>query len=143
MRRPVLTLLVALSLLAAGCGDDGDDGATGDTAEETSSTTSTTAATDGGEAGAGGEVELTAANFQFDPATLTVPSGTVTIQLTNEDDAAHTVTIDELDVDVEVPGGESAPVEVTVPESGEVVFYCRFHGSPDGGMRGTLAPESG
>jgi plastocyanin len=41
-----------------------------------------------------GEVKISIANFAFDPATLTIPSGT-TVTWTNNDSASHNVTGDD------------------------------------------------
>jgi hypothetical protein len=51
--------------------------------------------------------------------------------------APHTFTIDGQDVDVQLGAGESGQAEVTFPDSGALVFYCRFHVS--GGMLGGLS----
>src|SRR5687768_4346357 len=122
MRRLLLPCLV-LALLAAGCGDDGDDSA----AEEETTTTAadyrddstTTTATDTTAGGGAATTELVARDFQFEPAQLSAPSGTTTIEVSNEGGVPHTFTIDDLGVDQEVQPGSSASVEVAVPESGE------------------------
>ena len=107
-----LTGVFALSLVLAACGGDDDGG------EETG----------GGETGGGG-TSITIANFAFDPSTITV-SGPTEITITNEDDAAHTFTLEDGSVDEEIAGGESATVTVDVSES--TGFICRFHSQMTG-----------
>ena len=116
-----LSMWLVLGLFAVGsvaCG--GDDG--GDTAAEP--------APDEG----GGAVTLTAANFAFDPSSLSAPAGS-TIEFTNEDDAEHSFTIDDVDVDEDVEGNESTTVELGSLEAGSYDFYCKYHKDS---MTGTL-----
>jgi plastocyanin len=101
-----------LSLMLAACGGDDDGG------EETG----------GGETGGGG-TSITIADFAFDPSTISV-SGPTEITITNEDDAAHTFTLEDGSVDEEISGGESATVTVDVSES--TGFMCRFHSQMTG-----------
>ncbi len=84
----------------------------------------------GGEGGGGGteSVELTAQDFSFDPTTIEVdPGAEVEVTLTNEDEAEHSFTVEELDVEVEAHGGESATTTFTAPDSGSVEFICKYH----------------
>ena len=118
-RRLTVVAAVWAALTIAACGDDDDDG--GD-------------AGDAGEGAAG--VTVTAADFAFEPSELTVSPGQ-TITLRNEDDVAHSFTIDDPAVDVEAEGGDEA--DVSAPEeAGTYDFRCRYH--PDQ-MTGSLTVE--
>jgi len=109
-------VIVVFALVAASCG--GDDGNGGD---------------DGGaDAGAGGATSITIADFAFDPSTVTVSSGATEIEITNDDDAEHTFTLDDDSVDQDMAPGESATVTVDV--SSTTGFHCAIH--PE--MTGTL-----
>ena len=128
MRKVVLVAVLTVALVAAGCGGDDDD------AEVDS----------GSQGGTGHEtpVEVTADDFAFEPATIDGEAGeTLTLEIENAGDAPHTFTVDELDVDEEIPPGESVEVEVTVPDSGGVDFYCRFHEGR--GMKGAIGTGGG
>ena len=90
----------------------------------------------------GGEIEVELDDFYFGPTYTKAEAGsTVTLSLLNEGDAAHTFTIDSLDVDEEVQPGDSVEVEVTLPDSGAVRYYCRFHA--DRGMQGAFYANEG
>lgn len=117
MRKTLLVAAAALLLVTGACGgDDGEDGAA--------------PAEDEG----GGAVTLTAANFAFDPASLTAAAGS-TIEFTNEDDAEHSFTIDGKDVDEDVEGGASTSVDLGSLAAGNYDFYCKYHKDS---MTGTL-----
>jgi plastocyanin len=101
----VLTALIVAALLIGACGED-----------------------DGGGSGSGDSVELVAQDFSFDPTTLDLPAGEeVTVTLMNEGEAEHSFTVDDLDVETEAEGGESAEVSFTAPEEGAVEFHCKYH----------------
>ena len=119
-------LLVTAALLVGACGgDDDDSGSNGNGG--------------GGGGGEGQSVELTAANFMFDPTTIEAePGQEVTVNLVNDDEAEHSFTVEDLDVEVEAEGGESADVTFTAPDSGSVEFFCEYH--PDQ-MRGEIAVD--
>ena len=119
MKELLICLVAAFAVIAGACG--GDDGGT--------ETTEPAAAEEDG-----GSVTLAAANFAFDPATLTAPVG-ATIEFTNEDDAEHSFTIDDSDVDADVDGGASTTVDLGSLEAGSYDFYCKYHKDS---MTGTL-----
>jgi plastocyanin len=76
----------------------------------------------------------------FTPATITGKAGSkVKLALANNGAAEHTFTIDSQHVDQTLPPGQHATVTVTIPSSGSVQFYCRFHKSL--GMVGTIKPS--
>lgn len=155
MRR-LLTLLLAGTLVLAGCGDaeDGTDGAApeGETPAETPAEPR-----DGTDEGAGagtpelsgavndrgsttldaGELDLTAGDFFFEPTFVAVEGETtLTVQVTNEGDVAHTFTIGDQDIDVTLDPGQSETVELTYGGEGTLTFVCRFHEAQ--GMQGAF-----
>lgn len=80
---------------------------------------------------------LTASDFSWDTDTLTVPAGG-SIEVVNEDDAEHNLTIEDADVDEDVEGGASTTVDLGDVEAGTYDFFCEYH--PDT-MTGTLEVE--
>ncbi|MCI0636972.1 MAG: cupredoxin domain-containing protein [Actinobacteria bacterium] len=107
-----VAVVFALGFVLAACGGDDDGGG-----EETGGTTGT-------ETGDGAGAAITIADFTFDPNTITV-SGPTEVTITNNDDVAHTFTLDDDSVDQEIAGGESATVTVDV--SASTGWVCRFH----------------
>ena len=120
MRRALVGFLLAFSLLGAACG--GDEGA----AEST-----------GGSGTGGGDgtatTELVAADFKFDPADLSVATGG-SIELTNEDDAKHSLTAEDAGIDQDVDPMASTTVDLGDAEPGTYDYICKYH--PE--MKGTL-----
>ena len=83
------------------------------------------------------EVTLELDDYYFEPTFLKAsPGATIHVELENEGDDTHTFTIDSLGIDQEVAPGDSATVDVTLPQEGAVRFYCRFHGNM--GMQGAF-----
>ncbi len=122
---PVLAL--ALAGVAA-CGDD--DGDSDDGPTETAAPADTDAPADS-------VITVQAIDVAFDKASLGAEAGsTVEIEFSNDDVLTHTFTVDEIEVDLELPSGESGTVQFTFPDE-SFEFYCRFHPTQ---MRGTLEP---
>ena len=127
MRRmyAVTALALVLALPLAGCGGDDDDGGSSASQEEQSPPSGPT-------------VDLTAKDFKFDPTELTTEADReVTIVLTNEDDAEHNITIEDLDVNQDAEGGETGQATIT-PDAGSYDFHCKYHPNQ---MQGTLTVE--
>ena len=128
MRRAyaVTAIALALALPLAGCGGDDDDGGGSSASrEEQQRPTGPTA-------------DITAKDFRFDPSDLTLQAGReVTIVLTNEDDAEHNITVDDLDVDQDAEGGETGQATIT-PDAGSYDFHCKYHPNQ---MQGTITVE--
>lgn len=129
----LLTLATALLLAGsffAACSDSKDNDAASDT--------STTLANDGeSNSGAPADVTLIASNFSFDPGTLNVAAGKVTIEFKNDADSTeHNLTIEDLSVDKDLEGGESANVTIDDAKAGVYDYFCEYHPST---MKGTLA----
>lgn len=127
------TLLVGMTLLGfllAACSGGG-----GATANKPASTS-------------GGAQDLTVKGLdtmKFDPATLTVKSGSpVHLTLNNTGVLIHDLVIDDLDgkkVDVESAGGKSAAIDFTPTKVGSYPFYCAQPGHKEAGMVGTLTVQ--
>ena len=147
-RSALIVAVLALGLvpLLAGCGSS------------SSSSGSTTTESSGGEGEGGtttvgglkannhgtkavessGKTEVELDDFYFKPTVLEGKAGEkVTLELKNEGNTEHSFTIDSQNVDQELGPGEEAEVDVTIPKSGVVSFYCKFHKSS--GMAGALA----
>ena len=140
----ILAAAVAVALLFAACGDD-DGGAVrqegGSSSSGSASGTGTEATGEQPPVQLEGEVnnhgtgeledhklELEADDFYFNPTFVKVSGGgTATVEIENEGDTAHTFTIDGQDVDVTLQPGEKQEVEVKLPDSGQLQYYCRFH----------------
>ena len=147
MRRGVVIVAGGLLLLAAaGCGSS----------SSSSSGTTTEASGSGGGGGqktiAGvnandhgtkavadkGKTEVELDDYYFKPTVLQgKPGQKVTLELRNEGQVEHTFTIDSQGIDKELQPGDEGEVTVTIPKSGVVSFYCKFHKSS--GMAGALA----
>jgi plastocyanin len=80
-----------------------------------------------------GDVEVVTVDLEFDPASLEVDSNGA-VFLSNDDPVLHTFTVDELDIDVDLPAGKTVRVVID-GDAGEYRFYCVPH-QPD--MEGTL-----
>ena len=145
MKRGVLIVAAcAFLLVAAGCGSSSSSSSGGTTTEEGSGggqkTIAGVKANDHGTKAAEdtGKTEVEMDDFYFSPTVLTgKPGQKVTLELKNEGNTEHSFTIDSQNVDQELGPGEEAEVDVTIPKSGVVSFYCKFHKSS--GMAGALA----
>jgi plastocyanin len=130
-------MAAVLALLTAACGDDdgGDSGGAPVKLQGTVNKGATGTVSNG-------EVEIELDNFYFGPTYTKADAGsTVTVKLENEGDATHTFTIDSLNIDEEVAPGATAEVEVKLPASGAIRYYCRFHAGQ--GMQGAFYAKDG
>ena len=131
------TAVVVFVLAVAACGGSNGD----ESSEEGGSTTiaGMSAELHGTKdvSGETGKVEVELDDDYFEPTILEgEPGQTVTLELMNEGNSAHTLTISDQGVDQEVQPGDEAEVDVTFPESGQLAFVCKFHES--NGMVGAL-----
>jgi plastocyanin len=87
------------------------------------------------------ELDLELDDFYFEPTVLTGSAGeTLTLHLENEGDTEHNFSLTDRGIDQDVEAGEKAVVSVTFPDSGTLVFFCKYH--QDMGMRGALRVSS-
>ena len=116
-------ILMAVLLLTAACGSGDEGGSTEDSGDDSSGSAT---------------VEVSAADFSFTPEAVNVAAGAeVTVTFSNEGEAPHTMTSDDLELDIEAEPGESAEGTFTAPDSGSVEFHCEVH--PD--MTGQIVVE--
>ena len=128
----VFALVLALGLVAAACGKDSDTTSSSPSGggEETSGslTINGDKANDHGEKTIGTETEVEVDDFYFEPTTIKAePGSTVKLELANESNTLHNFSIDDQSIDTDVAAGENVDVMVTVPASGSVEFYCKYH----------------
>jgi plastocyanin len=122
MIKRMLAALAIVGLLATACGGDngGSPAASGD---------------DGGGGGEGGaSVAVTAADFSFDPESITAATGD-RIELSNEGESPHNLQAEEAGIDEDVDPGKTVSIDLADVEPGNYDFICKFH--PDD-MKGTL-----
>jgi plastocyanin len=145
MKRGVVIVAFGLLLLtAAGCG-----GKYGSSSNSQSSTTKSGSGggqksiagvdvNDHGTKSVSGKTEVSLGDYFFKPTVIEGKAGSkVTLALKNVGQVAHTFTIDSQGIDQNLDPGASATVTVTIPKTGAVSFYCRYHRSS--GMAGALA----
>ena len=131
-----------LVLAAAGCGGYGGGS---DEADEGTTTTIAGMQTEShgvkDVSGETGKVEIEMYDDYFEPTVLKgTPGQKVELELKNEGENPHTLTISDQGVDKEIQPADEAEVEVTFPQSGQLEFVCRFHESK--GMVGALEAGS-
>ena len=131
-----MLLAAALALVAAGCGGGGDsEGEEGGT-----TTIAGVAASDHGSANAMGkdELEVELDDNYFEPTVIKgTPGAQLKLELENEGGSEHNFSVADQSIDQDVEPGEKADVAVTIPQSGEVSFVCKYHEQL--GMAGALA----
>ena len=81
-----------------------------------------------------GDIEIATQDFEFSTDVIEAEGGEVSVFIDNKDSALHTFTVEELDVDVAVPGGSTARVTFDAA-AGSYEFICVPHESE---MKGTL-----
>jgi plastocyanin len=148
----VAAALVVLALAWTACASDDGGGAGTDGSPIGGSTGSTSGGSGGygrggygstgatgvtGSTGAGEAADLTvtAVNFRFDPATITVASGDVIEVRDTNPQTPHTFTVRGTDVDLAVDPQTSGTVTIDL-DPGTYDVICRFHDAQ--GMTATL-----
>ena len=93
-------------------------------------------------AGATDPIAVTERDFEITPAELSVDTGTVALQVTNEGPTPHNVTVRDADGEIvlatrNLRRGESEEISGTL-EPGEYTTFCSLPGHESLGMVGTL-----
>ena len=84
-----------------------------------------------------GDIRLVTEDTDFSDTSLEADEGTVSVFVDNNDGTTHTFTIEELDVDLEIPGGKAARVTFEA-EQGSYEFICTPH---EEDMAGNISVE--
>lgn len=85
----------------------------------------------------GGTLDLAIGDSYFAPTYVkAAPGSAVTLTLKNGGAMPHTFTVASPKVDVTVAAGGTGVASLTMPASGALAFYCRFHRAA--GMQGAL-----
>lgn len=93
----------------------------------------------GPEAAAVKEFKITAKQFTFDPATITVKKGDKVKLLVTSLDVDHGIGIKEYNINKNVSKGRTETIEFIADKAGEFDFYCSvFCGSGHKSMKGKL-----
>jgi plastocyanin len=72
------------------------------------------------------EVELD--DFYFEPTVISGTAGQkITFELKNEGNALHNFSLTDQSIDKDVEAGQTEDVTVTIPQSGFVEFFCKYH----------------
>ncbi|MBI2709490.1 MAG: cupredoxin domain-containing protein [Actinobacteria bacterium] len=144
MRRMPM-IVMAVVMLTAACSND-KSGSSGSAATDAKSSSLADRAGLSGKVNDKGTKTVTGSSptisvevddFYFSPTFISAPAGsTVTLQIKSEGKAPHTFTADGAGVDEKLSPGDSKTVTITVPKSGAVAFFCKFHKSS--GMQGAV-----
>jgi plastocyanin len=73
--------------------------------------------------------------FTYVPANVTIKVGT---EITLPAETGHPLKGVTTEADNPIPATSTAPVKVTFNKVGTFTFHCQFHGTPTGGMKGTV-----
>lgn len=143
LRRGVV--IIALAAAAAGCGSSSSSGGGGSASTAASGQGAKTRiagvdANDHGTKTVAKDAEVELDDYYFDPTVIQGKAGQkVTLELKNEGKVEHSFTLAAQGIDKTLSPGGSTKVTVTIPASGAVSFYCKFH--KGSGMAGALAVE--
>jgi plastocyanin len=151
-RSALIVVVLALGLvpLVVGCGSSSSSSTTAESGGgggEREGGTTTVAGLQANDHGtksveSSGKTEVELDDFYFEPTVLKgMPGEKVTLELENEGNEEHSFTVDSQGLDKDVEPGDEGKVTVTIPKSGAISFYCKYHKSS--GMAGALAIEGG
>jgi plastocyanin len=83
------------------------------------------------------ELDLEADDYYFAPTFLRgAPGQRLTLEIENESGTLHNLSIPGQRIDQDIPPNGTVKVEVTIPQSGVMHFFCKFHTAI--GMNGEL-----
>jgi plastocyanin len=139
--RRILIFALAVLMLAA-CSRQAPEVTSQEQVPAGQRTEATPAADEGDGEGDGGGATFVAIDIAYESAPDTLPAGETEITLTNNGQALHDVTFEELgdETVAAADGGETANGTVTL-EAGEVTYYCSVPGHREAGMEGTITVE--
>jgi len=143
MRRPrrlvLAVLFLVLGLVAAACSSKSSESSGGE-GGGTMTIGSDKANNHGTKDFSGNdEAEVEQDNFYFEPTVLKgTPGQKIKLELDNEAKSTlHNFTLTDQNIDMDVQAGQKVDVSVTLPQSGILEFFCKYHKSS--GMVGELS----
>lgn len=145
LRRGVVIIALALAaLVVAGCGSSSSSSGGGATTAASGQGGQTRVAgvnaNDHGTKTVKKVAEVVLNDYYFSPTVIQGKAGQkVTLELKNDGKVEHSFTLAAQKIDKTLSPGGSTKVTVTIPASGAVSFYCKFH--KGSGMAGALAVE--
>lgn len=116
MKVRAITIALGAALVLGACGGGGDDSGVAQAGDSEPAAAS-----------------VTMTDHAFDPANLSVGAGE--LEMTNEGEALHNLTIEGTDFDQDVQAGETETEDLEL-EPGEYAIFCKYHRGQ--GMEGTL-----
>jgi plastocyanin len=146
-----IAVLAAMVLALGACGSDDDDGGGGggSGAQQEESSGGGSGGGSGGSGGGGGggsTVQVTATDFEFDPADPKVEAGKVKFEMTNNGQAPHAIEIEGPSGEAEtetVQAGEKTSVTVDLSKPGKYTMYCPVGNHRQMGMEGEVTVGGG
>jgi cytochrome c oxidase subunit 2 len=85
------------------------------------------------------QIEVTAKRFAFVPAEITLRKGEPVVLVFHSEDVTHGISFKELDLQMEIPKGDTSELKFTPDTAGDFVGHCsRFCGIGHGSMTLTL-----
>jgi uncharacterized cupredoxin-like copper-binding protein len=134
----LFVIAAAVAVPVAGCGGGSDDNST----SADTSGGATQASTTAGGGGGSQTVNMTAADFKFNPSDTSVKSGNVTFNLKNDGQQPHSLEIEDVngqdqELEGEVTPGQSGTLTVNLPP-GKYEFYCPVDSHKEMGMEGEI-----
>jgi len=114
--------------------DDTDNGDKDDDSDSDSTSTDSTSTV-------AKNISVKAFSYGYLPTTITLTKDEkVKFEVTSLD-VDHTFTVDDLNINVQVKGGQTSVLEFIPTEAGEYEYYSSISGQKDSGMKGTLTVE--
>jgi plastocyanin len=130
-------LLALLAVAVTGCGgkSTSSTGASGGGGGQIS--VAGVSANDHGSRNVSSSAEVELNDYYFKPTVLRGgPGSAVTLDLKNVGSVEHNFSIPGQNIDENIQPGQDVKVSVTIPKSGVVAFFCKFHKAQ--GMVGAL-----
>jgi plastocyanin len=137
----ILVLVVALGLIAGACSKKTPTSAGGTTTTESEGTMtigSDEANDHGTETVSGDSIDVEVDSFYFEPTVIKgTPGAQVTLTIKNDSTLLHNFSLQDQGIDEDIQPDSTQPVMVTIPQTGFVEFFCKYHKGK--GMVGELA----
>jgi plastocyanin len=139
----LLLLVVSVALMGAACSSKKAATTSTTSSEGGKVTIGSEQANDHGKQDLSGkdETEVEVDSFYFEPTVMQGTAGQqIKLELSNESKTLHNFSLEGGSADQDIQPGERQDVTVTFPQSGTMVFFCKYHRSS--GMLGELEVAS-